>query len=422
MKKRYINVQSLFLGQIRDLQSNKHPYICIMITIDNIWEALVEIVPLFSSFTLIYLLLLALRDSKTNRERSVKLSFLLYLIVFTAGYLSLTLYTYLPSFYVYFSSFTLAAFMFTPILFYRLAWMLTDTGRKAPFPYAKHFPLPAILTLTLIIWSTFIPFPIQLDLIRGQEINSDYSAFSLFFRSKLFVGSVFVLIYVALSLVRLANYYRAMNQGAKPCKCPTQLMLFIAVPIFMLPLVSAVLLKALRNEGINSLLAITLLLIIFVVLHSIMGYNIICRRFVLYLLPTEESSAVMPKRAMRQIAERVENTEGKIVAVPLTRKRFEEYFREYKPYLSPELKITDLIEPLKANRTVISNFVNKTYGLNFNRYINRLRIKELERLKSLPANKEIEIALLLSKAGFSSMRNYTRSLAAEQDKQPTEDR
>lgn len=395
-----------------------------MITIDNIWEALAEIVPLFSSLTLICLLLLALRDSKTNRERSVTLSFLLYLIVFTAGYLLLTLYTYFPSFYVYFSSFTLAAFMFAPILFYRLAWVLTETGRKVCFPFVRHFSLPALLTLTLILWSAFIPLSIQLDLIMGQEINADYGAFCLFFRSKLFVGSVFVLFYVALSLMRLANYYRAMNQGAKPCKCPTQLMLFVALPLFMLPLVSAVLLKALRHEGVDSLLAITLLLILFVVLHCILGYNIICRRFVLYWLPTEEPTvaAVMPKRAMRPIAERVKNAEGKIVAVALTRKRFEEYFREHKPYLNPELRITDLIEPLKANRTVISNFVNKTYGVNFNRYINRLRLKELERLKSLPAHKETAIALLLAKAGFSSMRNYTRSLAAEQEKQSTEDR
>lgn len=130
----------------------------------------------------------------------------------------------------------------------------------------------------------------------------------------------------------------------------------------------------------------------------------------------------MPKRAIRQIAERVENAEGKIVTVPLTGKRFEEYFREHKPYLNPELKITDLIDPLKANRTVISNFVNKTYGVNFNRYINRLRVKELERLKNLPKNKGMEIPQLLSKAGFSSMRNYTRALAAEQDNPPTENR
>lgn len=68
-----------------------------MITIDNRWEALVEIIPLFSSFTLIALLLLALRDSKTATERSIKLSFWLYLAAFTAGYLLFTLYTYKPS-------------------------------------------------------------------------------------------------------------------------------------------------------------------------------------------------------------------------------------------------------------------------------------------------------------------------------------
>lgn len=403
-----------------------------MITIENMWKALAEIVPLFSSFTLIALLLLALRDCKTDTERSVKLSFLLYLAAFTAGYLLLTLYTYLPSFYVYVSSLTLAAFMSTPVLFYRLVWMFTDTGRKEPFPYIRHFSLPILLTLTLIIWSVFVPLSVQSDLIMKREIGLVYSGFSLLFKSKFLMGSIFVFTYVTLSLVRLLKYYRAMNHGVKPRKCPTLLMLLIAVPFLMLPLVSGILLKSFQTGMTDSLLPIALLLILFVVLHSMMGYNIICRRFALYLLPgkepkegkqlnnKQETSPQMPKRTMRQIAERVENAEGKIVAVALTRKRFEEYFREHKPHLNPELKITDLIEPLKANRTVISNFVNKTYGINFNRYINRLRIKELERMKSLPKNKEIEVAQLLSKAGFSSMRNYTRALAAEQDNPPTE--
>lgn len=403
-----------------------------MITTNNIWVSLVEVVPLYASLTMIFLLLLALRDSKTNIERGVKMSFLLYLGAFTAGDLLLALYTYQPAIYVYFSPLTMATFMFTPVLFYRLLWMLTYTGRKEPFPGMWHFALPVFLTLTLIVWSVFTPLSVQLDLVMKREVSFDYQLFSLLFKSKLLVGSVSVFTYIVLSLVRLVNYYRSMNHGAKPCKCPTQLKLFIAVLLLMLSLVSGVLLITLRNGVMNSLLPIALLLIVFVVLHSIMGYNIICRRFVFYLLPTQEektgkrknrkreSLSAMPIRTLRQIAERVENTKGQVVTVALTRQRFEDYFRERKPHLNPELKITDLIEPLKANRSVISNFVNKTYGVNFNRYINHLRLKELEQLKNAPSNKGKKIGHLHMRAGFASMRNYTRAIAAERDNQPSE--
>lgn len=411
----------------KDFLSNLYYYICAMNSVNNIWMALMEIIPLFCSSTLIFLMLLALRDNKTNRERGVKLSFLLYLIAFTTGYLLLILYTYFKEVYVYVSPLTLVAFVFAPIFFYRLVWILTSTGRKSRFSYVGHFILPALLALTLIICSFFIPLSVQSDMIMGREFSSDYSSFYLFFRSKLFVGSIFVFIYAILSLIRLLNYYCSMNRGVKSSKCSTQLMLLIVIPFFMLPLVSWIMLKSFQSGVINSLS-----LFIFVVLHSIMGYNIICRRFVFDLLSIEETncgqqknstdelSPIIPKRAKRQIAEKVENEEGKVVTVALTRKRFEEYFMEHKPYLNHELKITDLIEPLKANRTVISNFINKTYGVNFNRYINRLRIKELERLKSISKNRVVEMPQLLSKAGFSSRRNYNRALEAEQDNQTHE--
>ena len=47
--------------------------------------------------------------------------------------------------------------------------------------------------------------------------------------------------------------------------------------------------------------------------------------------------------------------------------------------------MTDLVEDLDVNRTVLSAFINQTYGMNFNRYLNRFRLRELDRLRSHPA-------------------------------------
>jgi len=37
---------------------------------------------------------------------------------------------------------------------------------------------------------------------------------------------------------------------------------------------------------------------------------------------------------------------------------------------------------LFSNRTYISAFINREYGMNFNRFINNYRLKEIERLQS----------------------------------------
>ena len=99
----------------------------------------------------------------------------------------------------------------------------------------------------------------------------------------------------------------------------------------------------------------------------------------------------------------------------LNRSRFENFIRDRKPYLNPDYKITNLVEDLDVNRTTLSAFINQTYGVNFNRYLNRRRLKELEQLRLQPANQGKSISSLIDKVGFKDFRNYTRAAAAERD-------
>lgn len=99
----------------------------------------------------------------------------------------------------------------------------------------------------------------------------------------------------------------------------------------------------------------------------------------------------------------------------LNRRRFESFIRNEKPYLNPDYKITDLVEDLDINRTALSSFVNRTYGMNFNRYLNRLRLKELEKLRSLPDGQGKSISSLIDKVGFKDFRNYSRAAVAEKE-------
>ena len=58
--------------------------------------------------------------------------------------------------------------------------------------------------------------------------------------------------------------------------------------------------------------------------------------------------------------------------------------------------MTDLVEDLDVNRTVLSAFINQTYSMNFNRYLNRFRLRELDRLRSHPANQGKSVSSLIA--------------------------
>lgn len=47
-----------------------------------------------------------------------------------------------------------------------------------------------------------------------------------------------------------------------------------------------------------------------------------------------------------------------------------------KGYLNSRLTIIQLSKIIGINRTYLSNHINKTYGLNFNLWLNHLRIEE----------------------------------------------
>ena len=124
-------------------------------------------------------------------------------------------------------------------------------------------------------------------------------------------------------------------------------------------------------------------------------------------LQIEEQPESLPEIPSKRIYRKYTHSHratGQLIEVD--RAAFENYFRKHKPYLNPHLTITDLVEPLQCNRTYLSKFVNRIYGMNFNNYINSCRLHEMERLLTAPGNRNKTPASLYHQAGFASYRNY----------------
>ncbi len=83
-------------------------------------------------------------------------------------------------------------------------------------------------------------------------------------------------------------------------------------------------------------------------------------------------------------------------------------FEQRQLFLNPKISLNDLVVELNANRTIVSNYINRSRDKNFNQYINALRISYiLERLKDEPDLKKYTIDALAEETGFNSRKTFS---------------
>ena len=88
-----------------------------------------------------------------------------------------------------------------------------------------------------------------------------------------------------------------------------------------------------------------------------------------------------------------------------------------KYYLKPEVNIEEMARYLKIGRTSLSRFINNEEGLNFNAWINLLRIEESKLLISkYPDYSLIEISEMV---GYSESSNFSRQFKLITTKSPS---
>jgi AraC-like DNA-binding protein len=92
----------------------------------------------------------------------------------------------------------------------------------------------------------------------------------------------------------------------------------------------------------------------------------------------------------------------------LSKKNIEQYFKISRPWLDPRFQLPDLANALGVNRSDLSAFINRTFEVNFKRYVNSWRLAEFERLMSLPSNEFKNPYRLAKMAGFTDFRHFRR--------------
>lgn len=388
------------------------------------------LIPVFSAFTCGALVALSLRDCLTQEERRLKKIMLVYLSLSALGWYMAFCYEFHPVLFTWLNVLCLVSFVLPSIFFYRIVRYLTRLGRAERFS-RLHYLLPALLAGVLFVWSLFVPMDVQIEIVEGKALvfPAGYETFTRFFTLKPLLRVIFGMAYYILTIAVLVQFYKKTSKKKTPVRRTAGWVVFL-VGLSIGSLLSSLLPTFMPRATILYSFWTILAAGAMAFQHVLLSYHIIRRKYWLYVLPDNtapQDAVTIIDVAPQMQPETIDSPESVPQPEPepkpqrrhhsgkLSRVRLEAHFRNEKPWLDPACKIADLVEVFDVNRTALSSFINRTYGMNFNRYLNRWRLRELDRLRALPSNRGKSMRSLVGKAGFDNYRTYLRAVAAERE-------
>jgi len=103
-----------------------------------------------------------------------------------------------------------------------------------------------------------------------------------------------------------------------------------------------------------------------------------------------------------------ENMVIKKESTEILKEKLLELFLNEEVYKNPELKITQVSEMLRTNRTYISKLINTEFKCTFSEFVNRYRVDEAKRILYDDTSKDYSLDYVAEKSGFGSMVNFMR--------------
>lgn len=386
-------------------------------------NTLIILVPALTACACIALMAFSRRNCLTAKERILKSIHILYLLMTFLSWFTVFCYIFFPKVFVVLNIPCLAGFILTPVFFFRVIRFMTRVELEEQFP-SLHYLVPALIGAVFLVWSLCVPFDVQEAIVKSRDLSvaGEYALYSRLFTSKPLLRFIFTLVYYCFIARLLVRYYRKASHSDSLARKPARWVIFLIILSLILAFSSVMSVIMPRSSIVTSIYTAIAALSISAQ-YMLLTFLIIRRKYLLYALHVEpviidKSTVGNDKHGENIMIGEIEEIAGqkdgrRSFAGKLTRNQLNTYFRKQKPYLQADFKITDLVEGMDVNRSVLSAFINQNYGVNFNRFVNQWRLRELERLISLPSNKGKSIAKLSAKAGFAELRQYYRAIAAE---------
>ena len=135
-------------------------------------------------------------------------------------------------------------------------------------------------------------------------------------------------------------------------------------------------------------------------------------------------------KALRQpeiFAGITQNETSKYLGSNLTPSQIEEYKKQLlallsseKPFLNPQVSLTDLSEKLSVSTKHLSQVINQSFNKSFFDFINTYRIQEVQQILKEPMDDKLTVLEAMYEAGFNSKSSFNTAFKKETGQTPTE--
>ena len=359
---------------------------------NEIIRALAFSAPAMSTLVCLVMMLFdTFQKSKNQHEKRLRIFLSLAYIVAASCWIGLILKETNHLAFVRYQTLFLFALMMDQVLIYRFVHFITSTEQHYRF-CRLHFAFPLLLTAASAICAFFIPFEQRFEVIYSTGEGNNW--FSALYLTMNIAFIAYNILYPIFGLLRISRHkHKILNYSADMQRTSLNwLSTILILTLITSPIPFAGMLLNIEFFG-NVWMAVQGV-IPSTFIYPIMYYNLLSDNVIII---THDDD--LPEKA-----------------TDINPKQFSKYMKEKKPYLDPKLRIVDIAAGLNTNRSYVSAFINKEYGMNFSRFINLCRLKELDRLRLLPDNKNCSGVELVQIAGFSNYRSYLRA-KSEKDKE-----
>lgn len=353
-------------------------------------EALAFTAPIVCALICMIMMLMDAKARKYNvQEKNLRVFLAMTYLVTSLGWLGMVFYAVSPRIFAYYYTLFLLTLMLDQVMIYRFVSVITGTGKQHTFN-RLHWVIPLFFTAISVISDMTVPVEQQRAVIFLEDsFDGPHTWFRVMYGLTTLIFIVYNTFYPILNLRNIRRYRRFIVNYSSDAYTTSlgwlaviQVLILVTVPLPLAGLLSGV--SPFTFSYFAWLGALP-----YFVNYLILCYNLLNDNY-LIIQPGDTEEEVSAKNATFDL------------------KNFERYLREKKPYLDPNLRITDLARRLNTNRSYISTFINKEFNMNFCRLINRYRLQELERLRLLPSNSDKTNIELVLMAGFSNYRSYLR--------------
>ena len=146
--------------------------------------------------------------------------------------------------------------------------------------------------------------------------------------------------------------------------------------------------------------------------------------FIFYFVNTVILKALRQPEIFAGIAK---NETSKYLGSNLTPDQIEEYkqqllalLRTDKPFLNPQVSLSDLSERLSLSSKHLSQVINQSFDKNFFDFINSYRIQEVQKILKESGDDKLTVLEAMYEAGFNSKSSFNTAFKKETGQTPSE--